>query len=172
MQENETGAHTDISIFAVKVALIAAVYAAVTLAIAPIAFGPIQFRISDALMPIPYIPYFGFAGVIGLTLGVLVANIVSPYGVADMILGTLANFIGALGAYYARRINNKVLAKLVAVFIPIITITILIGYILLTVIIGEDLLLSLGGVFVSELVIIGVIGYALIDRLERVLGES
>ena len=163
---------SEISIFIVKVAVIAAVYAAVTIAIAPIAFGPIQFRISDALMPIPYLPYFGLAGVIGLTLGTLIANILSPYGLIDMILGSIANFVGGLGAYYARRIRNKVLGRIVAVMIPIIVITFLIGFILLTVIFGGDLLMSVGGVFVSELIIIGVFGYILIARLEKVLGST
>jgi hypothetical protein len=51
-----------------QTALVAAVYAIGTYAIAPIAFGPIQVRITDALLPISWNRRVGFAGVLGVTL--------------------------------------------------------------------------------------------------------
>ncbi|RLE73843.1 MAG: QueT transporter family protein [Thermoprotei archaeon] len=161
-----------ITISTVRVAIIAAGYAAVTILIAPIAYGPIQMRISDVLMPIPYIPYFGWSGIIGLTIGTLIANLVSPYSIWDVILGTLANFISGLGSYYARRIPNKTLSRIVAVTIPVLVVTFLIGYILLTVIFELPLLLSVGGVFVGEAVTAGFGGYILITQLEKRFQES
>jgi len=160
-----------VTVFMVKASLIAAVYAAVTIAIAPIAYGPIQFRLSDVLMPLPYIPYFGWCAVVGLTLGTLIANMISPYGVWDMILGSLANLLGGMGAYYARRIPNKTIGRVVAVIVPVIVVTFLIGYVLLVLIIGIPILIAVGGVFIGEAVTAGVGGYILISRLERVLGE-
>ena len=161
-----------ITTFMIRTAVIAAGYAAVTILIAPIAYGPIQFRISDVLMPIPYIPYFGLSGVIGITIGTLIANVISPYGFWDIILGTLANLISGIGSYYARRIPNKLIGRIIAVLIPVFVVTFLIGYILLTIIVGLPLLISVGGVFVGELVTAGIGGYILISRLEKVLQES
>ena len=123
-------------------------------------------------MPIPYIPYFGLSGVIGITIGTLIANVISPYGFWDIVLGTLANLISGIGSYYARRIPNKLIGRIIAVLIPVFVVTFLIGYILLTIIVGLPLLISVGGVFVGELVTAGIGGYILISRLEKVLQES
>ena len=59
------------TLFMVQSALIAAVYVAVTLAVAPIAFGPVQFRISEALA---VLPCFTPAAVPGLFVGCLLAT--------------------------------------------------------------------------------------------------
>ena len=53
-------------------AVIAALYVALTLPFAPIAYGPVQFRISEALT---VLPYFTPAAVPGVTLGCLLSNI-------------------------------------------------------------------------------------------------
>ncbi|MEX0567765.1 MAG: QueT transporter family protein [Candidatus Njordarchaeota archaeon] len=160
-----------ISTTLIRAAVIAAGYAAVTILIAPIAYGPIQFRISDILMPIPYLPYFGWAGVIGLTVGTIIANIVSPYGLWDMILGALSNFIGGLGAMLAYKIKNKNVGMLIAAMIPVLVVTFLIGFMLLYVMFGVPFILAVGGVFVGELVTAGIGGFLLIKRLDKVLGE-
>lgn len=156
-----------ITLSIVKAAIIAAGYAAVTILIAPIAYGPIQVRISDMLMPIPYIPYFGWSGVIGLALGTLIANLVSPYGIWDVILGTIANFISGLGSYYARRISEGVLGRILAVVIPIVIVTFMIGYVLLNIIYEVPLIISIPGVLIGELISVGVGGYTLITVLEK-----
>ena len=162
----------NISTFTIRTAVIAAGYAAVTILIAPIAYGPIQFRISDVLMPIPFIPYFGLAGVLGLAIGTLIANLISPYGLWDIVLGTLANLISGLGSYYARRIPDKNLGRIIAVFIPVIVVTFLIGFVLLALLFEVPIIIAVGGVFIGELVTAGIGGYILISRLERILGEQ
>jgi len=150
-----------------KASIIAAGYAAVTILIAPIAYGPIQVRISDILMPIPFIPYFGWSGVIGLALGTFIANLISPYGIWDVVLGTLANFLGGTGSYYARKINNGIIGRLIAVIVPIIVVTILIGYVLLNLIYEVPLFIAIGGVFIGELISVGFGGFLLITMLEK-----
>ena len=53
--------------------LVAAIYAALTLVIAPLSFGPIQFRISEIMVLLAFInPIY----ILGLTLGCLLANLV------------------------------------------------------------------------------------------------
>ncbi len=154
----------------VKASIIAAGYAAVTILIAPIAYGPIQVRLSDMLMPIPFLPYFGWSGVIGLALGTFIANLISPYGIWDVILGTLANFIGGIGSYYARRVNTGLLGRLLAVVIPIIVVTFLIGYVLLTLIYEVPVFIAVGGVLIGEIISVGIGGFMLITVLEKRLG--
>ena len=84
----------------VQSALIAAVYVAVTLAVAPIAFGPVQFRISEALA---VLPCFTPAAVPGLFVGCLLANSLAGSIVPDVVFGSLATLIGALASYGLRK---------------------------------------------------------------------
>ena len=74
--------------------VIAAAYAALTLVASAmnLAYGPVQFRFSEALTVLPFL----FPGTWpGLFVGCLVANLLSPYGPIDMIVGTLATAIAA-----------------------------------------------------------------------------
>ncbi|MDK6029213.1 QueT transporter family protein [Ignisphaera sp. 4213-co] len=80
----------EISRKVLSVLVLAAIYAALVIGLQPISFGPIQFRVADILSPITYVT--GLEGVAGLTLGTLIGNIVSPYGVLDMVIGTLCTF--------------------------------------------------------------------------------
>ena len=73
--------------------ILAAVYAAVTIATASFAYGPIQFRIAEALA---VLCCFEPTAVIGITLGCFIANIFSTVGPLDMAVGTLATLIAAL----------------------------------------------------------------------------
>lgn len=73
--------------------ILAAVYAAVTIATASFAYGPIQFRIAEALA---VLCCFEPTAVIGMTLGCFLANIFSTVGPLDMAVGTLATLIAVL----------------------------------------------------------------------------
>jgi len=75
------------------VAIYAALYAVLVVVLGPFSYGPIQLRVADALVAL--IPIFGWAGVIGHTVGVLVANIFSPAGPLDL-LNTIPSFIMAV----------------------------------------------------------------------------
>jgi len=134
-----------------QTALIAAVYGVGTVAIAPLAFGPVQFRITDALLPIPWNRKVGLAGVFGVTLGVIISNLISPYGLPDVALGTAANFVAASVAYLLGRYRSwralvaaAVLASLVVAF--------MIGAVLLGWVYASDPLASFVSVLAGELV--------------------
>lgn len=89
-----------------QAAMIAAIYTVLTLlaAFANLAYGPIQFRFSEALT---ILPVFTPAAVPGLAIGCLVSNIWSGYGAADMIFGTLATLLAAIGTRRLRNIRVK-----------------------------------------------------------------
>lgn len=109
--------------FITETALIAGIYAAVTYFIAPISFGAQQFRISEALTVLPALTP---AAVPGLTIGCLIANLNSPYGLADIICGTLATFLAAVCTRCTKNIKIKELPILSLVF-PVIFNGIIIG---------------------------------------------
>ena len=90
--------------FTVTAAMIAAIYAVLTLAIAPISFGQIQLRISEAMIMFGCITP---AAIPGLTIGCILANLASPYGIIDIILGSTATLLAACFAYSTRKIQIK-----------------------------------------------------------------
>ena len=59
-----------------------------------LASGPIQFRLSEALC---ILPVFRPEATVGLTLGCLVSNLITGGHILDIVFGTLATLLGALG---------------------------------------------------------------------------
>ena len=84
-------------------AAIAALYVALTMIVAPIAFGPVQFRISEALC---VLPYFLPSAVPGVTVGCFLANLLCGAAPLDVVFGSLATLIGAVGSYYLGKKNK------------------------------------------------------------------
>lgn len=81
-------------------AAIAAVYVVLTLIFAPISFGEMQVRISEALT---ILPLFTSAAIPGLFIGCLLGNLLGGAIVWDVIFGSLATLIGAVGGYLLRK---------------------------------------------------------------------
>ena len=92
--------------YLVQGAMIAAIYAAATYlsAVFGIAYGPIQFRFSEALT---ILSVFTPAAVPGLTVGCVLGNLTSPYGVWDIVFGSLATLLAAITARMLRKIRFK-----------------------------------------------------------------
>ena len=140
-------------------AIIAAIYVALTLTFAPISFGAIQFRISEALC---ILPYFTFAGVPGVTLGCLLGNILGGAALPDIIFGTLATFIGAVLSFQVRSIS-----KWLVCVPPILSNTLIIPFVLRFAYGVPDmipyLMLTVG---IGEVLAIAVLGNILLTALE------
>lgn len=111
------------TLYVVQSALIAAIYAAITYFIAPISFGAQQFRLSEALTVLPLLTP---AAIPGLTIGCLIANVNSPFGIADVICGTLATFLAAICTRLTRKIQFKNIPFL-SLFFPVLFNGIIIG---------------------------------------------
>ncbi len=73
-----------------KMGLIAALYIALTLVVAPVGFGPIQFRLSEMFN---YLALLHKRYVIAVTVGVMIVNFFSPFGLIDVIVGGLSTFL-------------------------------------------------------------------------------
>ena len=106
--------------------VIAALYAALTIAIAPVAYGPVQFRIAEALCILPF--FFPFA-VPGLFVGCIIANLLSPYGILDVVAGSSASLLAALCTMWIGRLSTResLAVKAMACFPPVIINAVFIG---------------------------------------------
>ncbi|MBR3069258.1 MAG: QueT transporter family protein [Lachnospiraceae bacterium] len=107
--------------FITHAAAIAAIYVVLTLIFAPISYGEVQVRISEALT---ILPFFTPAAIPGLFIGCLIANFLGGSIILDVIFGSIATLIGAAGTYLLR--NNRWLAPLP----PIISNTIIVPLVL------------------------------------------
>lgn len=105
-------------------ALIAALYVGFTWFsnIFGLAYGPVQFRISEAFT---VLPVFTPAAVWGLTVGCCISNVLS-FNPVDMIFGATATLVAALLTYLARNIKTFKL-PLVSMLMPVIFNALIVG---------------------------------------------
>lgn len=64
------------------IVVLGALYAVMTIVLAPISYGPIQVRIAEVLKPAIF--FWPLEGTIALVIGVVVANLFSPMGISDV----------------------------------------------------------------------------------------
>lgn len=81
----------------VLVSTVAALYVIFTIMLAPISFGPIQFRVSEVLKGLVL---FNPVAALGIGLGTFIANLFSPYaGPWDLIWMPITDIVGGCMAY-------------------------------------------------------------------------
>lgn len=98
--------------FLMKAAIIAALYATLTLMLPFLSYGGMQVRFSEALT---VLPYFTASAVPGLFVGCLLANFFgSPLGMLDVVLGSLTTLAAA---WMASKIKNKRLVPLPSIIL-------------------------------------------------------
>ncbi len=145
-----------------RAAIIAALYAVLTYFSAAVGLssGAIQLRLSEALC---ILPIFTSAAIPGLTVGCLLANLI--YGnILEVIFGTAATLIGACGSY----ILGKTRMKWLAIIPPIVSNTLIIPLIYVgTYGFADGFFMIALGVFICELISVGVLGGLLIPVLDR-----
>ena len=96
------------AMFITRGAAVAAIYVALTYlsSLLGLASGAIQFRISEALC---ILPLFMTEAIFGLTIGCFISNLITGSLFWDVIFGSIATLIGALGAYALRRIPKSLI---------------------------------------------------------------
>lgn len=91
-----------------KMALVASLYIVLTLAVAPVAFGPIQFRISEILN---FLGLHNRRYLYGLTLGAVIVNMYQ-FGLIDMVIGGASTFVFiALSGYIGDKLVEWIQPK-------------------------------------------------------------
>lgn len=150
-------------------ALIAALYAGLTYfsAIWGLAYGPLQLRISEALTILPILTP---AAIPGLTIGCFIGNLGSPYGLADILLGTFATAFAAVFTRLSRHIRIKNVPFLSPLG-PVIFNALIVGA-EITFFMGRDagftaFLAAAGWVGLSELIVCYALGLPLGLALEK-----
>ena len=136
---------------------IAALYVVLTLISAAfgLSSGAIQIRISESLC---VLTFFTPAAIPGLTIGCLISNLATGANLLDVVFGTLATFIGAIGGYYLRKskwlitlptvLANTIIIPLVIVYgfgvtdmtLPLIALTVCLGELISATLLGAALL--------------------------------
>ena len=91
------------------IAVTAALYAALTIVLAPVSFGPIQLRMADCLIALSAV--LGLPVVIGVGLGAFLGNAYFGLGIIDIVFGAIANLVGG---YIIFRMKEKLLPGLLA----------------------------------------------------------
>ncbi|MBS5887923.1 MAG: QueT transporter family protein [Negativicoccus massiliensis] len=140
-------------------AVLAAVYALLTVALAPFSYGPVQVRLSEVLT---LLAFYQPKVVPGLILGCLLANLASPFGMIDIVVGTLATAIAVYGMRYMPNIWT-------ASLLPVVSNGVLIGAELayLGALEGESVGLTMLYIAAGEFVAVSVLGCVLIPLLWR-----
>ena len=141
-----------------RAALVAALYAALTLAFAPLSYGPIQFRVSEALKALVLVQPWLIPGIMA---GTFVANLFSPYvGPWELIWMPLTDGLGGLLAWWVCRrwwpAGLGIYALTTAAAVGL----------MLHLVAGFPLWLTIGTVLVGEIVVIPL-GWPIAKALER-----
>ena len=86
-------------------ASVAAIYIVLTLVLGSLSYGPIQFRIAEALV---LLCFYNKKYFLPLTLGCFISNLTSPFGIYDIIFGTTAT---VLSLFFISKSKNIVIAS-------------------------------------------------------------
>lgn len=147
-------------------AAIAALYVVLTMLFAPISFAAMQVRIAEALT---ILPMFTPMAIPGLFLGCLLANLLGGAVVLDVVFGSIATLIGAVGGWLLRR--NRWLVPIPAIVANTVIVPLVLkyGY-------GVDLPLLLSALYILVGEILGcfVLGELLATALlkrEQIFGR-
>ena len=136
-------------------AVISALYAALTLLLAPISYGPIQLRLSEALTLLPMLlPQ----AVPGLFVGCLIANLYTGM-LTDIIFGSLATLIAAVGTYLLRK------KPILAAACPVVSNGVIVGLVL-ALSFNLPVLLTVAEVAVGEIGAV-LIGLVILGAMKR-----
>jgi len=149
------------------VAMMAAMYVALVMALPWLSFGPFQVRVAEALAILPVLTPFA---IIGVGLGCFIANLMSPYGAIDTIVGTAASIIAGVLTYHLRHIRFWGLPILSALS-PVIVNAVIIGAMLSIMYTGGFNLVAFATYAVSvgagQMVACVALGLPLLKALER-----
>ncbi len=142
-------------------AIIAALYIVLTLMsnALGLASGIIQCRVSEALC---VLPFFTPAAVPGLTIGCLISNTITLSNPIDIIFGTLATFLGAVGARILRKYKWLVPVPTIAANTLIMPFVLKFAFNL-----GESIWFLAAAMLAGEFISAGVLGILVLSALKK-----
>ena len=153
-------------------AVLAALYAAYVLYFGFVSFGPLQFRLVDALLPLSII--LGPPAIAGVTIGCFIGNALGPnLGIVDIVGGPTANLLAATLAWALTRKKFRG-GWASAVGLEIVIVSVIVG----TYIVALGAAPGVPGWVVwleflgSEIIPIGIIGYPLLKAVDRATSRN
>lgn len=148
----------------VKTGMIAAIYAVVTMALAPISYGDIQFRISEVLTLLAFInPIY----IPGLVLGCIIANLQSPLGIIDIALGSTATLLAVTCIYLTNKfLGTSLKSLIVASLWPVVFNGLIIGW-MLNYLFQIPLVAAIGSVALGEFVVVSIFGVLVFNMIMK-----
>ncbi len=155
----------------ITAAVVGALYAVLTMVLAPISYGALQFRVSEVLCILPFfIPSTAW----GLFVGCIVANLMSTAGILDVVFGSLATLITCLCIAQCGKMGNTLKARLIACFMPVVWNGLIVGATLTIALAGLNplthfgaFLIYAGQVALGELGVMYLIGLPLMTYLPK-----
>jgi len=143
--------------------IVGALYALLTLILAPFSYGVYQVRVAEALTVLPYLNPFA---AVGLFAGCLVANIFGGNGIQDIVFGSLLTLIAGYFTYLTSKIKSRPLSLALAPLPPVIINAFGVS-IYLAEIVGMNYLLVVQMIGVGQFVACYVLGLPLLIYLSR-----
>jgi len=153
-------------------ALLAALYAAYVLYFGFISFGPLQFRLVDALLPLSVL--FGPPAIAGVTVGCFIGNALGPnLGVVDIVGGPTANLLAATLAWIITRKKFRG-GWVLAISLEIAVVAVIVGTYVVILAGAPGVPFWVGWVefLGSEIVPIGIVGYPLLKAVDRTTSRN
>ena len=155
----------------VRCALLAAVYTVLCLVLGYASFGPVQFRIAEALV---MLPVFGPEYIVSSVLGCFLANLLGSTPI-DVIFGTAATLVAAAGTWLLRNVRIRGLV-IPASLPPVLVNAVIVGALELTFFLpgvtGTAALAAWNAltVGIGEVISCGILGVALVKLIESNAG--
>jgi uncharacterized membrane protein len=139
--------------------IVAALYFVITITpgISAVSFGQFQIRIAEALTVLPYL-YPGAIG--GLFIGCLLANVFGPFGIQDVVFGSLITLVAAWLTFLTRKTGRPYLAPLPPIVLNALGVS---AY--LHMFFGEPYWVFVATIGVGELIACFGLGYPLLTFL-------
>lgn len=146
----------------VKTAVIAAIYAAITMALSPISYGEIQFRLSEVLILLAFIdPVY----IPGLVLGCIIANLGSPLGPIDVFAGSFATLLSVIAIYQTKKLlGNSPKSLILSSLWPVIFNGLIVGW-MLNYVLQLPFWASAGYVALGEFVVVSIVGVIIFKNI-------
>ncbi len=157
------------ALYVTQASMIAALYVVLTLFVNAfnLASGAIQVRLSEALC---ILPVFTPAAIPGLFIGCLISNVLTTATIWDIVFGSLATLIGAIGTYWLRH------TKFVFTLPPVISNMIIIPIVLKMAFHLEDawwfLVITIGIGEIISICIVGMILKKVLSKYQNVIFKN
>ncbi len=142
-------------------AAVGALYAALTIALSPFSYGPLQFRVSEVLCILPFfLPFTSW----GLFVGCALANLLGGFGLPDIVFGSLATLAAG---FCTSRISFRPLTLAPVVLFNAVIVGALISFTMTPAVFWEGFSLNALQIGLGELGVMYIIGLPLLYALPK-----